>query len=138
MGIFDVFKGQAPQLTPKIALAVSLLYITSADGVIEDEEIGVLLANLHGDKKLLQDAMDYGRLKKFDEFVSAAASLLTDSQKRCILLNLADALLSDGMAASQEKELFDRFLQAWGVAQESIQDELNVIIQKNDHSVLNS
>jgi hypothetical protein len=54
MGIFDVFKGQAPQLTPKIALAVSLLYITSADGVIEDEEIGVLLANLHGDKKLLQ------------------------------------------------------------------------------------
>jgi uncharacterized tellurite resistance protein B-like protein len=138
MGIFDVFKGQAPQLTPKIALAVSLLYITSADGVIEDEEIGVLLANLHGDKKLLQDAMDYGRLKKFDEFVSAAASLLTDSQKRCILLNLADALLSDGMAASQEKELFDRFLQAWGVAQESIQDELNVIIRKNDHSVLNS
>jgi uncharacterized tellurite resistance protein B-like protein len=138
MGIFDVFKGQAPQLTPKIALAVSLLYITSADGVIEDEEIGVLLANLHGDKKLLQDAMDYGRLKKFDEFVSAAASLLTDSQKRCILLNLADALLSDGMAASQEKELFDRFLQAWGVAQESIQDELNVIIGKNDHSVLNS
>ena len=138
MGIFDVFKGQAPQLTPKIALAVSLLYITSADGVIEDEEIGVLLANLHGDKKLLQDAMDYGRLKKFDEFVSAAASLLTDSQKRCILLNLADALLSDGMAASQEKELFDRFLQAWGVAQESIQDELNVIIGKNDHSLLNS
>lgn len=138
MGIFDVFKGQAPQLTPKIALAVSLLYITSADGVIEDEEIGVLLANLHGDKKLLQDAMDYGRSKKFDEFVSAAASLLTDSQKRCILLNLADALLSDGPAASQEKELFDRFLQAWGVAQESIQDELNVIIRKNDHSVLNS
>jgi hypothetical protein len=82
--------------------------------------------------------MDYGRSKKFDEFVSAAASLLTDSQKRCILLNLADALLSDGMAASQEKELFDRFLQAWGVAQESIQDELNVIIRKNDHSVLNS
>ena len=138
MGIFDVFKGQAPQLTPKIALAVSLLYMTSADGVIEDEEIGVLLANLHGDQKLLQDAMDYGKSIKFEEFVSTAASLLTDSQKRCILLNLADALLSDGMAAPQEKALFDRFLQAWGVAQESIQDELNVIIRKNDHSVLNS
>ena len=138
MGIFDVFKGKAPQLTPKIALAVSLLYMTSADGVIEDEEIGVLLANLHGDQKLLQDAMDYGKSIKFEEFVSTAASLLTDSQKRCILLNLADALLSDGMAAQQEKALFDRFLQAWGVAQESIQDELNVIIRKNDHSVLNS
>lgn len=136
MGIFDVFKGKTPELTPRITLAVSLLFMTSADGSIEQEELGVLLASLHGDEKLLEQAMAYGRATKLDEFIEASAALLNEDQKHCILLNLADALLSDGHAAPQEKALFERFMQGWGVGSESFQSQLSVIIKKNDHSVL--
>ena len=136
MGLFDVFKGKTPELTPRIALAVSLLFMTSADGAIEQEEFGVLLASLHGDEKLLDHAMAYGRATKFEDFLTASDSLLNPAQKKCILLNLADALLSDGRAAPQEQALFERFMLGWGVDQKSFQSLVNVIITKNDHTIL--
>ena len=136
MGLFDVFKGKTPELTPRIALAASLLFMTSADGAIEQEEFGVLLASLHGDERLLDQAMAYGRATKFEDFLAASDSLLNAAQKNCILLNLADALLSDGRAAPQEQALFERFMLGWGVEQKSFQSLLNVIITKNDHTIL--
>ncbi len=136
MGIFDVFRSSTPELTPRLALAVSLLFMTSADGAIEQEEFGVLLSNLHGDEKLLDQAMAYGRATKFDDFILSSASILNDAQKHCILLNLADSLLSDGRAAPQEQALFEKFLNGWSVTKESFQPHLNVIIKKNEHSVL--
>ena len=136
MGLFDVFKGKTPELNPRIALAVGLLFMTSADGAIEQEEFGVLLANLHGDEKLLDNAMAYGKATKFDDYLSASANLLNEPQKICILLNLADALLSDGHAAPQEQALFERFLSGWNITRAAFQPHLDVIIKKNDHSVL--
>ena len=136
MGLFDVFKGKIPELNPQIALAVGLLFMTSADGAIEQEEFGVLLANLHGNERLLDDAMVYGKATTFDDYLSASANLLNDPQKICILLNIADALLSDGHASPQEQALFERFLSGWGVSRTKFQPHLDVIIKKNDHSVL--
>jgi hypothetical protein len=51
-------------------------------------------------------------------------------------LNIADALLSDGHAAPQEQALFERFLSGWGINRSTFQPHLDVIIKKNDHSVL--
>jgi hypothetical protein len=110
--------------------------MTSADGAIEQEEFGVLLANLHGDERLLDDAMAYGKATKFDDYLSASANLLNEPQKICILLNIADALLSDGHAAPQEQALFERFLNGWNITRAAFQPHLDVIIKKNDHSVL--
>ena len=136
MGLFDVFKGKTPELTPRVALAVSLLFMTSADGAIEQEELGILLSSLHGDERLLDQAMAYGRATPFEDFLTASNSLLNDAQKHCILLNLADALLSDGRAAPQEQALFERFMQGWGISKDSFQHDLSVIVKKNDHVVL--
>lgn len=136
MGLFDLFKVKIPALTPRIALAVGLLFMTSADGAIEQEEFGVLLANLHGDERLLDDAMSYGKATTFDDYLSGSASLLSEPQKMCILLNIADAFLSDGHTAPQEQALFERFLRGWGISRSAFQPYLDVIVKKNDHSVL--
>ena len=103
MGLFDVFRAKIPELNPRIALAVGLLFMTSADGAIEQEEFGVLLANLHGDERLLDDAMLYGKATKFDDYLSASANLLNEPQK---------------------------------ISRTKFQPHLDVIIKKNDHSVL--
>ena len=136
MGLFDVFKGKTPELSPRLSLAVGLLYMISADGAIEQEEFGQLLATLHGDEKLLDNAMSYGRATKFEDYLSNSAALLSESQKICILLNLADSLLSDGVAAPQEQALFERFMEAWGISRSVFQPYLDVIIKKNDHAAL--
>lgn len=137
MGIFDVFKEKIPELTPRMALAVGLLFMTAADGAIEQKQFAVLLANLHGDEKLLDQAMIYGRATTFDDFISASAKLLSNAQKFCILLNIADTLTSDGTAAEQEQTLFQRFMSGWGISKASFQPHLNTINQKNDLSILN-
>ncbi len=136
MGIFDVFKTKIPALTPRIAFAVGLLFMTSADGAIEQEEFAVLLANLRGDERLLDEAMSYGKATTFDDYLSASASLLSEPQKLCILLNIADALLSDGDAAAKEEALFERFLNGWSISRFAFRPKLDVIVAKNDHSVL--
>ena len=138
MGLFDAFKAKTPELTRRLSLAVGLLFMMSADGVIEQEEIGVLLANLHGDQRLLDDAIKYGRTTNIDDFLASSAMLLNDAQKLCVLLNLADALLSDGNAAMQEKNLFDRFLKSWNVSEIDFKSSLDIIMRKNDHSILGS
>ena len=42
MGLFDMFKSEPPKLSPRMALAVGLLYMMASDGQIEQEEIGQL------------------------------------------------------------------------------------------------
>ena len=42
MGLFDAFKSEPPKLSPRLALAVGLLFMMAADGEIESEEIGQL------------------------------------------------------------------------------------------------
>jgi len=58
MGLFDMFKGSPPDLTPKLALAVGLLHMIHADGAVEAEEIGQVLQALGNDKTLFDMPAD--------------------------------------------------------------------------------
>ncbi|MFZ9096015.1 MAG: TerB family tellurite resistance protein, partial [bacterium] len=70
-----------------------------------------------------------------DKFLEEAAPLLTDAQKMCILTNLCDSLLSDGNADQTEQQLFYKFMQGFGVAEERFQPYFEVIVLKNDRTV---
>ena len=70
MGLFDMFKGAAPALTPKLVLAVGLLHMIHADGEVEAEEIGQVLQALGNDKALFDDAGKYAKSKDVDAFLA--------------------------------------------------------------------
>jgi uncharacterized tellurite resistance protein B-like protein len=136
MGLFDMFKGDAaPALNPKLTFAASLLYMMSADGEIEQEEIGQLVSVVGGDRSLLEDAIKYTRKVSLDQFLAQAPATVNEAQKLCILINLCDSLLADGSAAPQEQALFGRFLQGFGVSEEQFRPHFQVIAIKNDRSV---
>lgn len=136
MGLFDVFKGDAVQpMTPKLAFAASLIYMMSADGQIEEEEIGQLVSALGGDRPLLDSALKYVRKSNVDAFLQQAAPVLSEPQKLCVLTNLCDSLLADGAAAPAEQVLFGRFLSAFGVTEDRFRPYFEVIALKNDRSV---
>jgi len=148
MGLFDMFKSDSgTQMTPHLAFAISLIYMISADGNVENEEIGQLLSVLGGESKngvigvgannrqLLDNAMKYTQRNSPDTFLSEVSATLTDAQKMCILTNLVDSLLSDGAADPTEQQLFNKFLQAFGVAEERFRPFFEVISLKNDRTV---
>ncbi|MFM7633285.1 MAG: TerB family tellurite resistance protein [Betaproteobacteria bacterium] len=136
MGLFDMFKGAPPELTPKLSLAVGLLHMINADGHVEAEEIGNVLQALGNDKALLDAAGRYARAKDIDSYLAESAKLLSADQKMCILLNLYDSLLADGVAAPEEQILFSRFLSAYGVSEQTIEPYTLGIALKNKREVL--
>lgn len=148
MGLFDMFKGDSGQeMTPHFAFAVSLMYMMSADGEIDNEEVGQLLAVLGGSKErgtigvggqnraLLDNAVRYRQKHTPDQFLQEAAPILTDAQKMCILTNLVDSSLADGEAEIEEQQLFGKFLQAFGVSEDRFRPFFEVIVLKNDRGV---
>ncbi len=147
MGLFDIFKGDSETMTPHLAFTISLIYMMSADGNIENEEIGQLLSVLGGEesggvigvgannRQLLDRAVKYARNHAPDQFLAEAASMLTDAQKMCILTNMIDSSLSDGQAEMEEQQLFNKFLQAFGISESRFKPFFDVIVLKNDRTV---
>jgi uncharacterized tellurite resistance protein B-like protein len=147
MGLFNMFKGDSETMTPHLAFAISLIYMMSADGVIENEEVGQLLSVLGGEesggvigvgaqnRQLLDRAIKYTRSHSVDQFLTEAAPLLSDAQKMCILTNIIDSSLADGQAAPEEQQLFNKFLQAFGVSEDRFKPFFEVIVLKNDRTV---
>ncbi len=149
MGLFDMFKSDAgDKMTPHLAFATSLIYIMSADGEMDAEEVGHLLSVLGGkddgngsigvgaqNQALLDSAVKYRRKNSIDTFLAEAAPLLSDAQKMCILTNLIDSSLADGQPEREEQEMIGKFLQAFGISEDRFRPFFEVIMLKNDRSV---
>jgi len=148
MGLFDMFKGDSGEkITPHFAFATALLYMMSADGEIDNEEVGHLLSVLGGqeqsgsigvgaqNQKLLDNAVRYRQKNSVDTFLKEAAPILSHAQKMCILLNLLDSSLADGMPEPEEQELFGKFLQAFAISEAEFKPFFEVITVKADRSV---
>jgi uncharacterized tellurite resistance protein B-like protein len=149
MGLFDMFKSDSgDKMTPHLAFATSLIYMMSADGEIDHEEIGHLLSVLGGadqgngtvgvgaqNQALLDNAVKYRRKNSIDTFLQEATPLLSDAQKMCMLVNLIDSSLVDGQPEPEEQVLFGKFLQAFGVSEERFRPFFEIMVLKNDRTV---
>ncbi len=131
LGDFDA-AAMSNDMTPPKALVVSLLYMMSADGSMGEEEIGRLHAVVGSSQGLLKAGLRYVGQVRAPQFLAAAAGVLDEQQRLCILLNACDTMMSDHQVASGERDLFRRMLAAFGVAPGSFDRYLNVIYLKND------
>ena len=143
MGLFDMFKGdKAFELTPYSIFVTSMLYIIAADGEINENEIGQLIATVGGEQakgvdlnELLKGASKYIRANSVDTFLAEAASKLNKPQQTCILINIVDTLFADGNAAKEEQDMFAKFLSAFGETEDSFATHFETIVTKNKKSV---
>jgi uncharacterized tellurite resistance protein B-like protein len=135
MGLFDMFKTEAPQLSPRLALATGLLFMMAADGQIEQEEIGQLQSVVGGDEQLIQAAIKYLRAVPYEQFLVDANALLNPQQKLCVLINMADSLLSDGRAAASEQTAFNKALTGFGMTEDGFKPYFETLAVKNNRSI---
>jgi uncharacterized tellurite resistance protein B-like protein len=125
----------AGELTPPDALIVAMLYMMSVDGDIAKEEIGQINVALRGSKEALPAALKYVKQTKFPDFMSQVSPILNHQQKTCILINVADCMLSDGRIDRLEQDLFRRMLKGFGLTEENFKKHFNHLVLKNDRPV---
>ncbi|WP_293999762.1 TerB family tellurite resistance protein [Sphaerotilus sp.] len=149
MGLFDMFKTDTgDKMTPHLAFTTSLIYMMSADGEMDAEEVGHLLSVLGGqddgkgtigvgaqNQALLDASLKYRRKNSLDTFLTEATPLLSDAQKMCILCNLIDSSLADGQPEREEQEMFAKFLKAFNITEERFRPFFEVIVLKSDRTV---
>lgn len=135
-------------MTPQLAFVVSILYMIASDGVIQNEEIGQLLAVLGGEEgadgemivgdqneKLLRSAQAYVEEHSIEDFLKETTPMLQDVQRMAILVTICDSLLSDGKAEAAEQSMFNQFLKSFEISEERFQPFFEVLILKNDRTV---
>ncbi len=131
LGRYTGVKEERQPMTPHFALAIALLYMLTADGVIGVQEVGQLEAVIGEFEGLQNAALKYVRSVKLKQFLDEAAALLKTEQKLYILANVCDAMLSDGEVARLEDKLFMSMMTAFGFTEKTFARYLKVLETKN-------
>lgn len=140
MGLFGMFKGAPLEMSPRRALAISLIYCMASDGELAPEEAGHLVSVMG--KGATRDELDrclkYVRANGPDKFLEEATPKLSEQQRLCIVLNMIDSAMADGTAEEGEQKLIAQFQQAFGLTDEALHPYFQALVAKNDRSVLDA
>jgi uncharacterized tellurite resistance protein B-like protein len=123
-------------LTPHIVLVAALLYMMSTDGDLAPEEISRLQESVGKDKEAIPTARAYIKKNKFDRFLKDANEILDAPSKLCILANVYECMLSDGIVQQAETKLFQKIQKSFGFSDKTFERISSVILAKNEHAVL--
>jgi len=137
MGLFDGLRRQRDvTLTPRSAMLLACISMVAADGDIDDDEIAII-RRIDGNA----DSPDWGtaidtwkRVPGPNECVDLTAPQLDDEQRRFTMANLIDIAMADGVLAGAEKELLERYVDAFQLDDEFVRHVVDVISIKNDQA----
>jgi uncharacterized tellurite resistance protein B-like protein len=134
--VSDLSTARNFQMTPFLALVVSLIYMLSADGEIDDRESSQLQAVVGDHAELLEIAIAYAQNTDLSDFLLETKDVLNTNDKLCILSNLCDCLLSDGVSEDHELELFGLISDSFGISQASFYTHFSNLKIKNNKKTL--
>ena len=123
-------------LPPMMAMAAALMYVAAVDGEVAKEE-NRYIANLRGiDKEGLDTALAYYRSHSFEELLQSSLSNLSEEQNLCVLANMLEVGMSDGVLHKSEIKLAKEFGRSVGIDSEKYSAVKQVLLVKNKISVL--
>ncbi len=134
MGLFDGFGGNQINLTPKVALVAGMIYISAADGHLDDNEAGDIL-KVVPDRQALEQALLYTRRTPYAQFLGEAARIMTPAQKMCLVLNAADMAMGDGYLAPQEQQMLVQMSQYFQIPDAHLHPYIQGFMIKNNLTV---
>ncbi len=135
MGLFDGYQGANIQLTPRAALVATMLYLSAADGHLENSEIDDLL-KIVPDRQALDTALQYTKRFGLQQFLAQTAAMLSPQQKMCAILNAADLAMGDGHLAPGETAMLQQIVAAWQVPEQYLSPYIQALMMKNNRSVI--
>ena len=122
-------------LTPLEVLAVALMYISSCDNKISEEENSYIVEVFKENKPVLESALAYYKSHSYEEFLRNIVSL-NENQKLCILANMVEIAMKDSALHRAEQEYLRKFVEASGLKDEQYKAIRSVLYVKNGTGVL--
>jgi uncharacterized tellurite resistance protein B-like protein len=134
MGIFDGFGGSQIQLTPKLALVCAMVYISAADGHLDDSEAGDIL-KVVPDGRTLEMALNFCRRNSYQQFLDQATRILSPQQKMCVIINCADMAMGDGYLAPEEQQQLQYMAQYFQIPDAHLHPYVQTLMVKNNLNI---
>ncbi len=125
----------SPTLTPRLCVVAAILYMMAVDSDISEYESSQLQAVVGTDADTLKRAVAYSEKNSVDQFLNEAPALLDQRLRLCLLTNVCDSLMADGVMVASEEQLFDRMLAAMGFTKVSFQPYFDTITIKDKTSI---
>ncbi|MFA6567571.1 MAG: TerB family tellurite resistance protein [Victivallales bacterium] len=131
----ESIKAESSPLTPLEMLAVSLMYVSSCDSKISEDEDRCILEIFRDNKPVLGSALAYYKAHRYEEFLGNIGSL-SENQKLCILSNMVEIAMKDSSLQRTEQEYLRKFVEASGLKEEQYKAINSVLYVKNSTGVL--
>jgi uncharacterized tellurite resistance protein B-like protein len=129
------------QMTPKFALAASLIYYVMAKPRSQAGELSALIGRLTDDLfveddpaeiyALVSRALAYVERTAAPQLVSEAVAVLDERQRLCVLLNLLDFIMIDGQLEPVERAFLRDVQRAFGLPDSRVDPLFEAIVLKN-------
>lgn len=123
------------QLSPRLCVVAAILYMMAVDSDISEYESSHLQAVVGTDADTLKRAIEYSEKNSVDQFLNEAPALLNQRDRLCLLTNVCDSLMADGVMVAAEEQLFNRMLAAMGHTKASFQPYFDTITIKDRTSI---
>lgn len=124
-------------ITPLEVLAISLMFIAACDQKITENENCYILNIFRDNMELLKKAHAEYKKTSYEAFLDKISHLkLSREQKLCILANMMEMGMIDGSYHGKEQKLINSFIAATGINREDADAILNVLLVKNNLSVM--
>ncbi len=138
MGLFDKLKGnQEVKLSPKAAMALAAMTIIAADGSIDEDEIAGLRRIVRGDEKSFNEAYKVFKNRPLTDSVELVAKFLDEKQRACVIANLVDLAMADGVLAGAEERMLNTYVTNFQLPEDSVKKIVDTIEVKNNFTVFN-
>lgn len=121
--------------SPVVISAACLIAMSECDEEKHETEEGFLKRLIARDE-VMKESNALLEFKGLDGLIEALPDSLNGDQRRCLMVNLLGIAMVDGELKSTEQELIGRFQKTMGVSDEDFHWFLEVLLAKNNLSVL--
>ena len=122
-------------ISPFIALLSALMYLAAADNNVTDEEHAYITKLANEDETLLNIAHDFYH-KIHIETLLDMMSQYDEDQKFCIMANMLELAMCDGVIHSNELKLLRQFAKHMNISDEEYETVKQILLIKNQIGIL--
>ena len=122
-------------ISPFIALLAALMYLASEDDDVSVEENDYILKLANNDEDLLNTAHNFYQEQPI-ETLFTVLKVCDKDQQYCIMANLLELAMCDGVLHSKELKLIRRFGRSMGMRDEEYRTIKQVMVMKNQLGIL--
>ncbi len=116
--------------SPYIALSAAIHALIKADASKspEEEKKRELII---GDPELIRKGIEYCNQREVDQLIIDLNADLSQPQKLCLIANLLEVAMIDGVLTGNEKALIEKMREAFGLQTDEVNNIFDVLVVKN-------